>query len=138
MSIDTSKMVFVFGSNMAGIHGAGAARFAKQQRGAVMGVGYGLTGQSFAIPTKDRFIHHPILNGDLDYFIKGFIAFAVHRPDLQFQVTRIGCGLAGMKDEEVAEFFTWAPENCWFDIKWKEHMAVSSHGPDLRKYWGTF
>lgn len=53
--MDTSNMIFVFGSNLSGIHGAGAAHFAMQKMGAIYGQGQGLQGQSYALPTKEFF-----------------------------------------------------------------------------------
>lgn len=91
--------VFVFGSNLAGYHGGDAARAALQKFGAVMGQGIGLQGQSYAIPT---------MQGGVDTikpYVNEFIAFAKAHPKLKFYVTRIGCGIAGFKDEEIAPLF---------------------------------
>ena len=104
--------VFVFGSNEAGIHGAGAALLAKQRFGAKQGVGYGLQGQSFAIPTKDEQIQTLELKKIKEY-IEQFIAFAQENNHLKFLVTKIGCGLAGIEDESMKKIFTLLtiPEN---------------------------
>ena len=91
--------VFVFGSNLAGMHGAGAAYVAFQKFGAVMGCGVGLRGQSYAIPT---------MQGGVDTikpYVDEFIAYAKSRPELFFYVTRIGCGIAGFRDKEIAPLF---------------------------------
>ena len=91
--------VFVFGSNLAGMHGGGAARVAFRQFGAVMGCGVGLSGQSYAIPT---------MQGGVDTimpYVDDFIAFAKAHSELFFYVTRIGCGIAGFKDKEIAPLF---------------------------------
>ena len=91
--------VFVFGSNLAGMHGGGAARVAFRQFGAVMGCGVGLRGQSYAIPT---------MQGGVDTikpYVDDFIAFAKAHSELFFYVTRIGCGIAGFKDKEIAPLF---------------------------------
>lgn len=91
--------VFVFGSNLAGMHGGGAAYFAFRQFGAVMGCGVGLRGQSYAIPT---------MQGGVDTikpYVDDFIAFAKEHPELFFYVTRIGCGIAGFRDKEIAPLF---------------------------------
>ena len=91
--------VFVFGSNPAGMHGGGAAHIAFRQFGAVMGCGVGLRGQSYAIPT---------MQGGVDTikpYVDEFIAFASTHPELFFYVTRIGCGIAGFRDKEIAPLF---------------------------------
>lgn len=128
--MDTSGMIFVFGSNLAGIHGAGAARYAYEIRQAQWGVGYGPTGECFAIPTKDRNICTLRLN-TIEMAVSGFITHARKYPTETFQVTRIGCGLAGLKDKDIAPFFADAPSNCYFDEVWKPYL------PD-KKFWGTF
>lgn len=128
--IDTSGMIFVFGSNLAGIHGAGAARYAYDCRGAQWGVSYGPTGECFAIPTKDKSIRTLRLS-TIEMAIAGFITAARKYPSVKFQVTRIGCGLAGLKDEDIAPLFKDAPDNCYFDDEWKPFL------PD-KKFWGTF
>ena len=86
--------IFVFGSNLAGRHGKGAALHARQNCGAIYGQGEGLQGQSYAIPTKDARLRTLPL-GIIAVHINNFILFARSRPDLEFEVTRIGCGLAG-------------------------------------------
>lgn len=91
--------IFVFGSNLAGHHGGGAARVANTKFGAVWGVGVGLTGQTYAIPTMQGGVE------TIKPYIDQFIAYAKTRSDLQFLVTRIGCGIAGFKDEEIAPLF---------------------------------
>ena len=96
--------VFVFGSNLAGMHGAGAAWLAFQKFGAVMGCGVGLRGQSYAIPTMQGGVE------TIKPYVDEFIAFAKSRPDLFFYVTRIGCGIAGFRDREIAPLFTAARE----------------------------
>lgn len=110
-------MIFVFGSNTAGIHGAGAARFALQNHGAVWGQGVGLQGHAYAIPTKD----HSIRTLPLSYikvYVDQFLQFAADNPTLQFKVTRVGCGLAGYTDEQIAPFFKGAPANCFMPPEW--------------------
>ena len=94
--------IFVFGSNLAGMHGAGAAHVAFQKFGAVMGCGVGLRGQSYAIPTMQGGVE------TIKPYVDEFIAFAKSRPDLFFYVTRIGCGIAGFRDREIAPLFTAA------------------------------
>ena len=91
--------VFVFGSNLGGFHGGGAARAALKLFGAVWGQGVGLQGQSYAIPTMQGGVE------TIKPYVDGFIEFAKSRPDLFFYVTRIGCGIAGFRDEEIAPLF---------------------------------
>lgn len=122
--------VFVFGSNLAGIHGGGAARWAYENRGAEWGVGFGLTGTSFAIPTKDWNIETLPL-GEIEKFVRRFLKFARARPDLTFQLTPIGCGHAGYTPEQIAPMFKEAPENVMLP---DEFRAVLSPGdPDTAK-----
>ena len=91
--------IFVFGSNLAGRHGGGAARAANMKFGAEWGVGVGLTGQSYAIPTMQGGVE------TIKPYVDEFIRFAQENPGLKFLVTRIGCGIAGFKDEEIAPLF---------------------------------
>ena len=94
--------VFVFGSNLAGRHGGGAAYVAWRKFGAVMGQGVGLQGQSYAIPTMQGGVE------TIKPYVDEFIAFAQAHPELFFYVTRIGCGIAGFRDDEIAPLFTGA------------------------------
>ena len=91
--------VFVFGSNLAGMHGGGAAYIAFRKFGAVMGCGVGLRGQSYAIPTMQGGVE------TIKPYVDEFIAFAKEHPELFFYVTRIGCGIAGFRDKEIAPLF---------------------------------
>lgn len=111
MSASDLRPIFVFGSNLAGIHGAGAALYARQHYGAVLGVGVGPTGHAYAIPTKDQRLRTLSL-GAIAPHVSDFIAHAVARPRMLFQVTAIGCGLAGYKVPDIAPLFARAPENC--------------------------
>ena len=135
---------FVFGSNTAGIHGAGAAKEAWKNHGAEYGVGYGLSfdekGASFAIPTKDRHIQ-TLPTAAVERFVKGFLTFAESRPDLTFKISRIGCGLAGFRDQVIAPMFINASENCLFDTKWQPVFDHWIHRYQLNweaSYWGTY
>lgn len=110
--------IFVFGSNLAGIHGAGAARFAIEKHQAIYGVGTGLQGSSYAIPTKDQYIETLPLH-IVKVFIDGFKAYAASDHRYIFDVTRIGCGLAGFTDEQIAPLFLGSPHNCRFSLKWR-------------------
>ncbi len=96
--------IFVFGSNLAGMHGGGAARLACQRFGAVWGQGVGLQGQSYAIPTMQGGV------GTIRPYVDEFVEFAKKRPALKFWVTRIGCGIAGFTPDEIAPLFRSALE----------------------------
>jgi hypothetical protein len=128
----SNKPIFVFGSNEAGRHGAGAAYTALKQHGAVYGMSYGHYGDSFAIPTKDRAVKNPLPMSQIKGYVEGFVAYARSHPEWTFQVTRIGCGLAGWTDEYIAPLFMFAPDNCLFDEKWRPWIQA------YHKTWGTF
>ncbi len=130
------NMVFVFGSNLKGLHGAGAAKFAYRNRGAEMGVALGHRGNSFAIPTKDETIKNTLPLFKINAFVDTFLAYAKRSPDLNFQITRIGCGLAGLRDEDIAPMFKNHSPNCWFDLRWVTWLGSPSRTEV--KYWGTF
>ena len=104
--------VFVFGSNEAGIHGAGAAKLAYEKFGAVSGVGFGLQGQTYAIPTKDLEIRTLPLD-NIEYYIYCFLIEAMDHPYTEFLLTKIGCGLAGYSEDQIANLFKgkYIPEN---------------------------
>ena len=109
--------IFVFGSNLAGAHGGGAARVAFQTFGAVWGKGVGLHGQTYAIPT---------MQGGVDTiqpYVDEFIQFAKEHEQQIFLVTRIGCGIAGFHDEEIAPLFKKA-ENIANIILPKEFVEI--------------
>lgn len=110
--------IFVFGSNLAGIHGAGAAKTAYMQYGAIWGRGEGLAGNSYAIPTKNGMLNTLSLN-EVNTYVDRFMDFADERPDLVFFVTRIGCGLAGFSDYDIAPMFDTAPTNCELPTGWR-------------------
>lgn len=96
--------IFVFGSNLAGMHGGGAARIARLHFGAVMGQGVGLQGQSYAIPTMQGGVE------TIRPYVEEFIIFAHQHPELHFLVTPIGCGIAGFEAEDIAPLFKSAKE----------------------------
>jgi hypothetical protein len=124
--------IFVFGSNLAGVHGAGAAALAHRTLNAQWGVGIGRTGQCYAIPTKNQRIRTLPLDRIKEH-INDFIEYAEHNPLLTFQVTRIGCGLAGFDDKDIAPLFKGAPTNCEFDLQWQQYLGLEN-----RSYWGTY
>ena len=95
----TDNEIFVFGSNLQGSHGGGAAAIAAKQFGAIWGQGVGLQGQSYGIPTMHGGIE------EIKPYVDEFIEFAKQNPNLKFLVTRIGCGIAGFTEEEIAPLF---------------------------------
>ena len=111
-------MIFVFGSNLAGRHGAGAAKVARMHYGAITGRGWGPQGQSWAIPTKDVQLKTLPLH-EIAKSVQQFLADARNHPELDFNVTRIGCGLAGYTDTDIAPMFKDAPANCQLPQGWR-------------------
>lgn len=104
------ESVFVFGSNLAGRHGKGAALWARRHRGAIYGRGVGPQGRAYAIPTKDRQLRVlplAIIHGH----VGDFLAYARLRAEQRFEVTPIGCGLAGYRPDQIAPMFAGAPAN---------------------------
>lgn len=99
-----SNEIFVFGSNRAGRHGKGAALIAANQFGAVYGVGEGLEGNSYALPTKGYKIEKISLE-EIQRHVQNFINHAKLYPNLTYYVTRVGCGLAGYSDKDIAPMF---------------------------------
>jgi hypothetical protein len=95
--------VFVFGSNEAGRHGKGAAKTA-QRWGAKDGVGEGMSGRTYAIPTKNSKIR-TLGQTSIGKYVDAFLRTARERPDLTFLVTEVGCGLAGYSAEDIAPMF---------------------------------
>lgn len=110
--------IFVFGSNLAGRHGKGAALFARYNHGAVYGCGVGLQGQSYAIPTKDEYLRTLLLE-TIQGYVRTFLAFANENQWMTFNVTRIGCGLAGYTDHQIAPMFQGASLNCNLPENWR-------------------
>jgi hypothetical protein len=138
-AVPTGDAVFVFGSNLAGRHGAGAAKAAREQFGARYGVGAGPTGRTYAIPTKDG-------RGNADLkapsqvlplsvvaeHVSRFIDYARAHPELSFFVTRVGCGLSARPDSDVAPLFAGAPPNCSFATEWRSHLEPASRPAPAR------
>ena len=135
-------MVFVFGSNRSGIHGAGAARYAAVHKGAEYGIGEGPTGACYALPTKGFNITQISLD-DVSKHVQKFLLYAEKHIHQNFQVTQVGCGLGGFTREQIAPLFKSAPKNCFFDDAWRPVMESKESGSrndgifDYR-YWGTF
>lgn len=110
--------IFVFGSNLAGRHGAGSALEAVRKHGAIYGKGVGPQGASYAIPTKDSYLA-PLPLWRIQEHVWDFLRFARDHPDLVFHVVKIGCGLAGFKESEIAPMFYLAPENVRLPEGWR-------------------
>ena len=111
--------VFVFGSNLSGAHGGGAALVALRKFGAVWGQGVGMQGQSYGIPTMQGGVE------TIAPYVDEFIEFAKNHQELTFYVTRIGCGIAGFRDSEIAPLFSKArqlenvilPKTFWDELE---------------------
>lgn len=116
-------VIFVFGSNLAGIHGAGAAKVAHSQFRAITGQGEGRQGQSYAIPTKGYHLQCLSLQ-DIAQHVCSFCEYTFEHPELRFFVTAVGCGLAGNKPQDIAPLFRNAL-NCSFPQEWKEFLEQS-------------
>jgi len=118
--------IFVFGSNLSGQHGGGAARFAELHFGAIWGQGVGLQGQCYAIPT---------MHGGVDLiapYVDDFAQFAAEHPELSFLVTRIGCGIAGFGDDEIAPLFAHAAalDNVHLPLSFQGFIGSASWLPE--------
>ena len=114
---------FVFGSNDAGRHGKGAALCAKKYFGAVYGQGHGEQGNSYAIATKDTSLRSLSID-HIRENVRVFLQHATNHPHKQFAVSRVGCGLAGYSDEEIAPLFKGHPQNVYFlEERWKEMLS---------------
>ena len=125
-------MIFVFGSNFLGIHGAGSALAAKR-RGFPQGVGveYDSKSQCYALPTCYA-PRKPLDLLRIQCYSDQLIEFAEMHSEIQFQVTRVGCGYAGFLDEIMAITFFSAPPNMQFDTRWQRLM------PQGTRFWGTY
>ena len=131
--MNIENMIFVFGSNLSGIHGAGAAKFAAVHKGAIYGIGEGMQGASYGLPTKGLNISFMPLK-DIQRHVNNFIAYSALHKELSFQVTQVGCGLSGFKPSDIAPMFEQAAykeSNCYFDKIWLPWLPKSA------KYWGT-
>lgn len=121
--------VFVFGSNFQGRHIGGAARAAKERFGAVWGIGEGLQGQSYAIPTMEGI-------ENIKPAVERFTSFARQHHELKFFVTAIGCGIAGYKIEEIAPLFVEAAYlyNVYLPVRfWEIIMHIADSPEEIRK-----
>jgi hypothetical protein len=114
--------IFVFGSNLSGMHMGGAARAAELHFGAKDGKGVGLHGLSYAIPTKGLHARNTLTLKVINNYVKKFISFTNSNPDKTFFVTRIGCVIAGYSDADIAPMFRGAV-NCSFAKEWKPYLV---------------
>ena len=114
--------IWVFGSNLGGIHGAGAALVARKQYGAQFGKGKGMTGQSYAIPTKDEYLCSLRLE-TVRQHVQDFVDYTKANPDKRFWVTAVGCGLAGFHEDEIAPMFEGCGSNCSFPHTWVKQLG---------------
>lgn len=113
------KIIFVFGSNLAGRHGKGAALEALQKYGAIKGKGKGRMGNAYGIPTKDKKLRVMSLTR-IQYYVSQFKVYAARHPKLRFLVTPVGCGLAGYTPKDIAPMFLNSPPNVKLPKEFKE------------------
>ena len=124
-TIPSDGWIWVYGSNTAGRQGKGAAKIALHNFDAKHGIGRGPNGRSFAIPTKDdRLEVLPI--DEIEMAVREFIDHARANPSKNYFVTRVGCVLAGYRDDQIAPLFAGAPTNCSFAMEWKPFIAPKS------------
>lgn len=122
--------LFAFGSNLQGRHGKGAALFARTYYGAVYGIGVGVTGNSYAIPTKDESLRTLPLE-EIRPYVDVFIQYAIAHPRRVIILSRFGCGLAGYTDKEILSLLPdLLPSNVYVDEKWAIYYPEN-------KTWGT-
>lgn len=110
--------IFVFGSNRLGIHGAGAALYARAKLGAEPGIGEGMTGRAYALPTcrRPREALDPVA---LSWHVRRFLNYARATPDVRYFVSEVGCGLAGFSPTDIIPMFADAPDNCDLPPGWR-------------------
>lgn len=129
MAMLKPNAIFVFGSNRAGRHGAGAALTALRLYGARSNIGVGPQGRAYALPTKGRELETlPLI--EIAKEVNRFKTYAKLFPEFTYVITRIGCGLAGYDDTQIAPMFENSPENCLLPIEWKEiidEYTIFSH-----------
>lgn len=118
--------IFVYASNEAGIHSAGSAFTARAEYGASWGKGNGLSGKSYGIPTRDKYLHVLPLP-TIESYIQQFIQFATDNPQMKFCITPIGTGISGFTCAEIAPMFKDLPPNCRVPQHWREYVTYSIH-----------
>lgn len=125
VTLENSNEIFVFGSNLSGIHGAGAAKSARILYGAIIGQGIGLQGRSYAIPTKDFNIETlPLV--EIEKYVKEFLEFASKTPNIVYKLTPIGCGFAGYTPKDIAPMFRYAPINVILPDEFKLALGLGT------------
>lgn len=132
-----SQVIFVFGSNEAGKHGAGSAAHAYAYWGAVWGQGKGRHGDSYALPTKDIGLR-PLALGAIRRHVDVFMDYAWKRQDLTFHIVEVGCGLAGYEAAQIAPLFAQSPpKNCEFSPRFAAILqgGMSMHSDALVDGW---
>lgn len=117
--------IFVFGSNEQGIHGKGAALYAVKKWGAIRGIGAGLQGRAYAIPTKST-PRHTLPLEKVSSYVRDFIEHARLHPNNRFLLSKIGCGLAGFSEEEISPLFSDSPSNVFLINESGEPMFPAS------------
>lgn len=120
--MNVSNSIFVFGSNLAGVHGAGSALAARRHWGAQWGIGVGRTGNAYAIPTKDGFVNASLPLGTIKTYVEQFLDYARCHSELTFDVVKIGCGLAGFREDQIAPLFLGAPGNVNLPDGWPDPL----------------
>lgn len=123
----TDSRTFVFGSNLLGIHGAGAALYAKNKLGAELGVYEGPTGRTYALPTCVA-PGEPMTLEEIRYGVEEFLDYAAEHSNEQFYVSAVGCGFAGFTEQEIAPLFDEAPPNCDLPDGWRNLTDASRSG----------
>lgn len=124
------RQIFVFGSNLAGRHGKGAALYARQKHGAIYGQGIGLQGEAYGIPTKDEKIKTLPLYRIKEY-VDQFIQFAKDHPELMFYVSPVGCGLAGYIPYQIAPLFKDVTPNVILNDEFKYELGLLKNTPKI-------
>lgn len=120
-----SRNIFVFGSNAAGAHMGGSARAAVLEHEAIEGIAVGLAGNSYAIPTLNAELQQLPLS-IINHYVNQFIDFANLHPDMQFEVAKIGCGIAGFSHTDIAPMFKGSPNNCKLPEEFKEFLQEAA------------
>lgn len=129
------KQIFVFGSNREGRHGKGAAYTALKKYNAVYGQSKGLQGNSYGIITKELRSNFPkVTLQEIQEQVDSFLKFATERQELEFLITKIGCGLAGFKEEEIRPLFNSVPKNCILPDDWSNNEKNQNRN-SIHRYW---
>ena len=129
-TIPTGAWVFVFGSNLAGRHGKGAAKIARNNFHAQYGVGEGATGGAYAIPTKGRHLE-PLPVDAIAASVERFLEYARANAHLDFFVTAVGTGLAKIEPDVMGAMFAQAPGNCSLPTQWRSLVEQARAEPRL-------